>query len=185
MSENKRAKKLGVYESTDAAEMTPQMKVFNSGYLMRDIVKWTNSRSDFHAVRQVVPGGVNVQWYSDPEFRQETRHMFKSKYAPDPVITEYFNSRGRKEIKIAYADPIDDAHVLRTESIEDSGRINYVLDIDDLIVREYDLQGREIAQYSKNYSWRKGSITESVDEDERENHPYNAQIWSHILKSHE
>lgn len=183
MSDPKRAKKLGVYEGTDDEDMTPQRKVFNSGYLMRDIVKWTNSRSDFHTIRQVVPGGVNVQWYSDPAFRQETRNMFKSKYDPDPRIYDYFNSRGRKEIKIAYTDPIDDTLVLRTEAIEDSGRINYVLDIDDLIVIEYDLNGREIAKYTKNYSWQKGEITRSVDEDERENQPYDSEIWSRIIKA--
>lgn len=174
MSGPKRAKKLGVFEE-DNGEMSPQQKVFNSGYLMRDIVKWTDSRPDFHSIRQVVPGGVNVQWYADRKFRDETRLAFKPKYYDDPRLQTYFNSRGRKVLRVMYKDAEADFDVMRVEELTDSSsgwNPDYVFNIKNLVVTEYDNRGREVAKF---YPPQKGEM-------HAKNQPYDAQFWSDILK---
>lgn len=180
MVDVKRAKFSGVYKEIDS-DMSPQEKVFNSPYLIRDLVRWTNSPADFHSIRQVVRGGINVPWYADPAFREETRMMFHSKFAPDPSIQVDFDSEdGRKRISILYADPETDTHVLRQETLKDSrrSRLNaYNFDLKNLVVSEFNLDGRQIGGHSRSYSYGPGLSGFDV-----RNQPLDKHLWERIIR---
>lgn len=124
---SKRAKSESLVKVEEKEEGVSATTVFNSPYLVREIVKW-NGAKDFESARFVVKGGLNVMWNSkDKDFRRKFRHETLS------MLTEDLDYRiGEEYESIEFLNKAGE--VVRTEYAVNSDPTN-------LRVTEYKMSG--------------------------------------------